>query len=97
MNGQVYPEVPVRGGAGEVWRFLNAGASRSYDLMLEDDRTGAPLQFQVVSLDGVALSPPPGANAGQVRAATANRVEAVPAHPCRHQASGSPYAQHTWS
>lgn len=78
VNGQVYPEVPVGSRDGEVWRFLNAGASRSYDLVLEDDRTGAPLQFQVVSLDGVALSPPPGANADQVRAATANRVEAVP-------------------
>ena len=77
INGKVFPELPVHDG-GEVWRLLNAGASRSYDLVLEDDRTKAPLQFQVLSLDGVALSPPSGANADQVRAATANKVDAVP-------------------
>lgn len=90
VNGQVYPEVPVRNGGGEIWRLLNAGASRSYDLVLEDDRTHTPLQFQVISLDGVALSPPSGANTDQVRAATANKVDAVPCSSSQLSSSTQP-------
>jgi plastocyanin len=40
--------------------LLNAGASRSYDLLLRDDQTKAAIPFQVVSLNGGALAPPAG-------------------------------------
>jgi L-ascorbate oxidase len=78
VNGQVYPEIGVDGHSGQLWRFLNAGASRSYDLLLVDDQTQTPLTFQVVSLDGVSLAPPAGSTAAEIRRATADKVDAVP-------------------
>ena len=86
VNGQVYPEAHVAG-AGEVWRLLNTGPSRSYDLVLEDDATHSEIPFQVLSLDGVALAPPEGANASQIRAMTAGKVDPVP---CPQGAGGDP-------
>ncbi len=63
VNGEVFPQLPAPSGSGELWRFLNAGASRTYDLLLRDDQTNAAIPFQVVSLDGSALAPPPGTTA----------------------------------
>ncbi len=60
VNGDVYPQLPAPSGSGELWRLLNAGASRTYDLVLRDDQTNAAIPFQVVSLDGGALAPPAG-------------------------------------
>ena len=85
VNGQVYPQLPAPGGSGELWRILNAGASRTYELELRDDQTGNPIPFQIVSLDGTALAPPPGSTPEQVRAATANAVDAIP---CPGEGSG---------
>lgn len=83
VNGNVYPQLPAPSGSGEVWRLLNAGASRTYDLVLRDDETKAAIPFQVVSLDGGALAPPAGTTA--VNAATA--VDAVPCPGATMQAS----------
>lgn len=85
VNGQVYPQFPPPAGSGELWRILNAAASRTYDLEIRDDQTGNPMPFQIVALDGSALAPPPGSTPEQVRAATANSVAAVP---CPGQGSG---------
>jgi len=60
VNGDVYPQLPVPSGSGELWRLLNAGANRTYDLLLRDDQTNAAIPFQVVSLNGAALAPPAG-------------------------------------
>lgn len=78
VSGQVYPQFPAPSGSGELWRILNAGASRTYDLELVDDQTGNPIPFQVAALDGTALAPPMGSTPEQVKAATANAVDAVP-------------------
>jgi len=83
VNGDVYPQVPAPSGSGELWRMLNAGASRTYDLILRDDQTNAAIPFQVVSLDGGALAPPAGTTA--VDAGTA--VNAVPCPGTATQAS----------
>ena len=63
VNGDVYPQLPAPSGSGELWRLLNAGASRTYDLLLRDDQTNAAIPFQVVSLNGGALAPPAGTTA----------------------------------
>jgi FtsP/CotA-like multicopper oxidase with cupredoxin domain len=63
VNGDVYPQLPAPSGSGELWRLLNAGASRTYDLLLRDDQTNAAIPFQIVSLDGGALDPPAGTTA----------------------------------
>ena len=69
VNGEVFPQLPAPSGSGELWRLLNAGASRAYDLLLRDDQTNAAIPFQVVSLDGGALAPPAGTAAVGVGAA----------------------------
>ncbi|HVN92115.1 MAG TPA: multicopper oxidase domain-containing protein [Terracidiphilus sp.] len=63
VNGAVYPQLPAPTGSGELWRLLNAGASRTYDLVLRDDQTKTPVPFQVVTLNGAALAPPAGTTA----------------------------------
>jgi FtsP/CotA-like multicopper oxidase with cupredoxin domain len=78
INGQVDPQFPMPDAPGELWRLLNAGASRSYDLVLQDDQTGSDLPFQVVSLDGVALAAPPGAVAAQSQVGTVGKAQVVP-------------------
>jgi FtsP/CotA-like multicopper oxidase with cupredoxin domain len=76
INGEVYPEIPAPSGSGELWRIVNAGASRTYDLVLRDDQTRAPIAFQIVSLNGASLAPPAG-TAG-VGDSTANTTDTIP-------------------
>jgi FtsP/CotA-like multicopper oxidase with cupredoxin domain len=78
VNGQVDPQIPMPAAPGELWRFLNAGASRAYDLVLQDDQTGKDLPFQVVSLDGVALAAPTGAVAAQSGVGAVGKAKLVP-------------------
>lgn len=78
VNGHVYPQIPMPAAPGELWRFLNAGASRAYDLVVQDDRTGADLPFQVISLDGVALAAPSGTVAAQSQIGTVGKAHVVP-------------------
>ena len=78
VNGQVFPQLPAPAGSGELWRFTNTGPSRSYDLVLQDDETGAPIPFQIVSLDGVAVAPPPGTATSAIKADTAGAIDPVP-------------------
>ena len=54
VNGQVYPTIDVPQ-AGDIWRILNSSPSRSYELSLGGDDTGAPVLMQVLSLDGVTI------------------------------------------
>jgi len=78
INGQVDPQIPAPAAPGELWRFLNAGASRSYDLVLEDDQTRNDLPFQVVSVDGVTLAAPEGAVAAQSGVGAVGKAHLVP-------------------
>jgi L-ascorbate oxidase len=92
INGQVDPQIPMPAAPGELWRFLNAGASRAYDLVLQDDQTGNDLPFQVVSLDGVALAAPTGAVAAQSQVGAVGKAHLVP---CPVQSSNSSAASST--
>jgi L-ascorbate oxidase len=86
INGQVDPQIPMPAAPGELWRFLNAGASRSYDLVLQDEKTRQDLPFQVVSLDGVTLAAPDGAVAAQSGVGAVGKAHLVP---CPVQSSDS--------
>lgn len=66
INGAVYPTINVDQQKGEVWRLLNGAASRIYDLTLKNDRNHAPVVFQVLSLDGVALAPTAGTDVSKM-------------------------------
>jgi FtsP/CotA-like multicopper oxidase with cupredoxin domain len=83
INGVVYPQIPAPTGAGELWRILNAGASRTYDLVLRDDQTKAPLPFQIVSVNGASVAPPagtlaPGTRVPGARAASGATADSIP-------------------
>ena len=78
VNGQVYPQITV-GGAGEVWRILNAAGSRSYQLSVVDAQTGQPLPLQLIAIDGVSISVKPWATLLQMVGLLAGK--AVP-QPC---------------
>ncbi len=67
VNGQVYPQIDV-GASGDVWRIVNASGSRSYDLSLAVQPTGQLLAFQLLAIDGVAITTRPGASAATVAA-----------------------------
>jgi len=66
LNGQQYPSIPVGTPEGEIWRLTNASASVTYNMQLVNNQTGAPMAVQVLSLDGVSVSFPASATAGQV-------------------------------
>jgi hypothetical protein len=78
INGQVDPQIPMPAAPGELWRFLNAGASRSYDLVLQDAQTRNDIPFQVISLDGVTLAAPDGAIAAQSGVGAVGKAHLVP-------------------
>lgn len=78
VNGQVFPQIPMPEAPGELWRFVNASPSRSYDLVLQDDKTNADIPFQVVLHDGGALAAPSGAVAEQSGVGGAGGRGAVP-------------------
>jgi FtsP/CotA-like multicopper oxidase with cupredoxin domain len=75
VNGQVYPTLHVDRQNGEVWRMLNGAASRAYDFTVQNDQNHAPILFQVLSLDGVALAPTAGTDV--TRMGTGGRFKPV--------------------
>ena len=83
VNGQVLPDIHVQAGTGEVWRFLNASGSRSYALQLLDDKTGTPLRFQVVALDGISID-----SAQAIDEMAAKSGGKITAAPCENGAKG---------
>ncbi len=89
LNGQVYPTINLDRKNGEVWRLLNGAASRSYDLTIQNDRDRAPVVFQVLSLDGVALAPTK--NTGVTEETVGGRFHPVPCPGSRwHDRSSEP-------
>jgi len=75
LNGQKYPSIRLGSPDGELWRLTNASGSASYNLQLTNDQTGAPIAVQIISIDGVAVEFPGGANAGQVVDFARNRIK----------------------
>ena len=76
VNGEVYPKLNVDQKNGEVWRLLNGSATRAYDLTLKNDQNHAPILFQVISLDGVALAPTAGTDVSKMD--VGNRFKPTP-------------------
>jgi FtsP/CotA-like multicopper oxidase with cupredoxin domain len=95
INGHVDPQIPMPAAPGELWRFLNAGAGRSYDLVLQDDQTANDLPFQVVSLDGVSLAAPDGAVAAQSGVGAVGKAHLVTCPAQIQAAAQTPDSQQT--
>lgn len=58
VSGQVHPTITVTNPDGESWRLTNSSPSVSYDLHLTDNTTNQDMIFQVLNVDGVAVTPP---------------------------------------
>jgi FtsP/CotA-like multicopper oxidase with cupredoxin domain len=73
VNGQVFPTIPVTSAEGEIWRLTNASGQFSYMLALLDDATKKPIPMQLVAIDGVSITVPPGTPARTVMAMGGNK------------------------
>ncbi len=74
LNGQQFPEIPIKTAAGEIWRITNASGSVTYDLSLWDEAQRRDMMFQVLSIDGTAISPAPGSSAQSISEITAHKI-----------------------
>ncbi len=57
LNGQVYPTIPMTSVGGEIWRITNTSGSATYDLNLFNPAQNRNMIMQVISSDGVSISP----------------------------------------
>ncbi len=55
INGQEYPTITLAA-SGEIWRITHASGSRSYQLSIDDDVTGQSLPFEIIAIDGIAIT-----------------------------------------
>ena len=77
VNGQVYPDIPV-GPGGNLWRIVNAAASRSYDLSLAPDGGGEALALQVLSIDGITIDATLAADLPALQAQLGRKADLFP-------------------
>jgi L-ascorbate oxidase len=78
INGMPYPSVPIRAPGGEIWRIANASGSATYDLQLWDPAQQQAMVMQVLSVDGVSVSPPPGTSQQQFMQIAGPKLQPVP-------------------
>ena len=76
VNGQVYPSIDV-GPGGDLWRIVNAGGSRSYELSLNDAKTGQALPVQLIAIDGLTINVAPGTSLAQMSALMGGKAKVV--------------------
>ena len=76
VNGQVYPSIDVAPG-GDLWRIVNAGGSRSYDLSLNDARNGQALPVQLIAIDGLTIKLAPGTSLATMAALLGGKAKVV--------------------
>jgi FtsP/CotA-like multicopper oxidase with cupredoxin domain len=77
VNGQVDPDIEVDAETGEVWRILNASASATHWLAIQDAQSGADLPVQVLSVDGVSLEVPTGSTLEDLQARMGRKMKVV--------------------
>ncbi len=78
LNGQQFPDIPVTAAGGEIWRITNASGSATYDLRLWNPAQNQDMIFQVLSIDGVGISPTPGASQQSIAQIFGHKVRPVP-------------------
>jgi len=75
LNGQPFPRVPITAPGGEIWRIVNTSGSVAYDLDLWNPEQGKDMVMQVLSVDGVSVSPPQGAGQQQLAQIAGQRFQ----------------------
>jgi len=78
IDGQPFPSVPIKAPGGEIWRLTNASGSVGYDLDLWNPGQQRQMVMQVLAVDGVAVSPPPGTQPQQLAEIGGNKFDPVP-------------------
>lgn len=78
LNGQQFPNIPTTAAGGEIWRITNASASISYDLRLFSPAQKQDMIVQVLSIDGVGVSPTAGLSSQAMAQIIGNKVTPVP-------------------
>jgi len=78
LSGQQYPSVTVNPALGEIWRLTNASGSASYRLQLWNPAQNRSMLFQILSLDGVSVSPDAGLSDEQKTALGGNKFKSEP-------------------
>ncbi len=78
INGQQFPNIPVTAAGGEIWRITNASASITYDLRLWNPAQNQDMIVQVLSIDGVGISPAAGLSSQAMAQIIGNKVSPLP-------------------
>jgi L-ascorbate oxidase len=78
INGMPYPNVPITAPGGEIWRIVNASGSATYDLDLWNPAQRQDMVMQVLSVDGVSVSPPAGISQQQVARIDGQKLQPIP-------------------
>jgi FtsP/CotA-like multicopper oxidase with cupredoxin domain len=78
VNGNRYPHIPVKSAAGEIWRITNTSGSMSYDLRLYNPAQQHDMIVQVLSIDGISVSPTAGSSLQDMGEITRGKFRLVP-------------------
>jgi FtsP/CotA-like multicopper oxidase with cupredoxin domain len=78
VNGQQYPNIPVKTAGGSIWRLTNASGSVTYDLDLWNPAQNRDMVVQVLSIDGVSVSPTSGVSVQDMRQIGGAKLRPVP-------------------
>lgn len=78
LNGQKHPTISVAAGKGEILRIANTSGSATYDLGLTNSQNPSGMLMQVLSIDGVSISPDVNATPGQLAAIAGDKFDAIP-------------------
>jgi FtsP/CotA-like multicopper oxidase with cupredoxin domain len=90
VNGNRYANIPIASAAGEVWRITNTSGSATYDLRLYNPAQQQDMIVQVLSLDGVSISPTAGTTPEDMEKVTGGKLRLVACPGTRHGAAPSP-------
>jgi len=77
VNGNRYPNIPIKSPAGEIWRITNTSGSVSYDLRLYNPAQQRDMIVQVLSIDGVSVAPTAGSSLQDMERITGGKLRLV--------------------
>lgn len=78
LNGQQFTNIPIKAADGEIWRITNASGSATYDLRLWNPAQNQDMIFQVLSIDGVGISPTLGLSQHNISEIVGSKVQPRP-------------------
>ena len=79
LNGQINPNISAKSSGGEIWRITNASGSVTYDLQLAKKTGSTPtnMMMQLVSIDGISVTPASGISQNNLNQMSRAKFESV--------------------